>query len=100
MKSITVTCALLLLASCAQKEGTITGDSSPIIISDGGSVHVNQPNHFLVHGGKKAAIKLGRHNPTILGYQCDPNAGTCTAGDCTRPTAQSKCQINLTNFAN
>jgi hypothetical protein len=99
MKKITVTCALLLLSSCGNQVGTVAGDSSPIIISDG-SVKLNQPDHFRVHGAKRASVRLGNHKPTFLGFQCDPYAGACTAGDCAGLNAQPNCQVNLAVLKN
>ena len=96
MKRIASICALLLLLSSCQKLGIVSNDSSPIIIADGGSVHLNQPDHFRVHGEHKASVRLGNHMPTFLGYECDPNAGTCTS-ECKAP-AKPQCSINLTKL--
>src|SRR6266404_6371083 len=94
MTKTTLVCSLFLFAACQQKLGTVSNDSSPIIISDG-SVKLNQPDHFRVHGTKRASIKIANHKPTLLGFQCDPNAAECSAGDCDTASPAPKCQIKL-----
>ena len=98
MRTITLICALLLLASCggspeAQKRqepakkddfhATSNADSSPIIISDG-SIRITHKNpdqdHFRVRGQKHAVIKLQNHQPYTVGYRC--NAGVDCVSKC------------------
>lgn len=99
MKKLTGICVLLLLLTyCEKKEGgtvgTVDKDSSPIIIADGGSVHLKQRDHFRIHGPNQASAKLGKFSPSMIGYQCDPDKGACTAGDC-RTTLQLNCYVKL-----
>jgi hypothetical protein len=77
MTKITVICALLLLLlSCGHKGGIDSGDSSPIIISDG-STHVKHGKlnqDFSVKQPTHAEIQIATYAPTAVGFLCDPSA--------------------------
>ncbi|PWU08117.1 MAG: hypothetical protein C5B51_08430 [Terriglobia bacterium] len=96
MRKSIVVFAIVLLTTCNKSKVIISNDSSPILISDG-SVHLNQKYYFRVHSGTSASIRLLHFKPGLLGYQCSPEAGECTAGTC-NPTAQPMCQLNLSTL--
>jgi hypothetical protein len=95
MRTITLICALLVLASCggspeAQKKddfhGTSNADSSPIIISDGSTlVKHGKPgrDHFTdKNPTKDDEIKAVNYAPKALGYLCDPSSHPPSANTC------------------
>src|ERR1035437_3767970 len=120
MRTITLICALLLLASCggspeAQKRqeptkkddlhATSNADSSPIIISDG-SIHIKhrKPNrdHFTDKNPKKREeIKEAHYQPTAFGYKCDPSSdkNTCVT-DCEKDGIAAGCKLTITAATN
>jgi hypothetical protein len=91
MRTFTLICSLLLLASCNPQPKPLApaadrvhiwsnpDDSSPIIISDG-SIHINHKgkSHFRIHTSQHASIKLALYQPYFLGFGCNPADGTAT----------------------
>jgi hypothetical protein len=86
MKKITVTCALLLLVSCKHTMDITptSGDSSPIIISDG-SIHLKHgkpDREFSKRNKKSAEISFANYTPRAVGFLCDPSAYQPTGTPC------------------
>jgi len=102
MRSITLICALLLLASCGHKNAKPKGPgSSPIIIADG-SIMVYHSD-LLSLSPTSFVLELPNHRPGLLGYGCDPSIyatiNSCSgASPCTQAANginASKCQVPL-----
>jgi hypothetical protein len=114
MRTITLICALLLLASCggspeAQKRqeptkkddlhATSNADSSPIIISDGSidMEHTNKNLDFHFHGQKHYSVKENKYQPHFLGFGCTADSqghSDCTS-DCDPNNILPKCKVDI-----
>src|ERR1035437_238592 len=107
MRTTTLICAVLLLASCGpkpeppkspeqDKKAVILtppqDDSSPIIISDG-SIHIRHGkprDHFRNKRPKSADIRATHYEPAAFGYGCDPSPD---AQACNTPPAACAAQF-------
>jgi hypothetical protein len=114
MRTLTLICAVLLIASCGKPpDNPAPGpspaarfpfggggvDSSPIIISDGSIKvsHSEAGSYFSVLGPGSAFLKLANHEPNTLGFGCNPSP-TATTNAC--PTTTPVCGANTGSFVN